>query len=115
MRKISKEEWNIDKLNGSGNPDNPSSINLDMNRNQIFWMSFSWLGTGSVQFGFFIENVPIVAHRFDHANIENDVYINSPNKPVRCEIRQIGPGVGECAQTCATVISEGSGGAWGFW
>ena len=96
--------WNIDKLDGTG----ASGITLDPTQSQIFFFDFEWLGVGSVRCGFFIGGVPYYCHRFDNANLNNSVYMSTPNLPLRYEIENDGTGADASFEhICSTVISEG--------
>lgn len=96
--------WNIDKLDGTG----ASGITLNPTQSQIFFFDFEWLGVGSVRCGFFIGGVPYYCHRFDNANLNNSVYMSTPNLPLRYEIENDGTGsAASFEQICSTVISEG--------
>jgi hypothetical protein len=76
--------WNVDKLDGSG----PSGKTLNLNACQIAFISFDWLGAGSVYVGFLIDGEPIIAHRFLHTNDSTftSPYMRVPNLPVRSDI-----------------------------
>ena len=87
---IPQSAWNIDKLNGYGS----SGINLDFTKAQIFAMDYEWLGVGRVRFGFYANGKLYYAHQETHLNELTNVYITSPNQPVRYEIRQTGAGSG---------------------
>jgi len=63
---------------------------------------------GRVRVGFVHDGAFIIAHEYYHSNILNEVYLSSPNLPVRCEIRNTGTtSGGSMGQICASVISEG--------
>jgi hypothetical protein len=103
--RIAQNQWNGDKLNGTG----LSGLNLDISKAQIFWTDVEWLGVGSVRTGFVIDGNFIVCHQFNHANVESNVYMTTATLPVRYEIENIG--VTDTSSTlkhiCNTVISEG--------
>jgi hypothetical protein len=102
--RIAQSSWNIDRLDGTG----ASSITLDFSKTQIFFFDFEWLGVGTVRFGFFVDGVPIYCHAFQHANVLTDVYMSTPNLPVRYEIENDGTGAADSIkQICSTIISEG--------
>lgn len=97
--------WNTDTLNGLG----PSGINLDLTKCQIMFIDFEWLGVGSVRMGFVINAQFVVAHVAHHANSTfTDVYMSSPNHPLRYEL--INDGTGGAAYLsciCSSVVAEG--------
>lgn len=110
---VANTAWNIDRLDGSANTTNPSGITLDIDRVQIFFMDFEWLGVGTVRCGFVIDGNFIVCHKFHHANQQptanNDTtlpYMKTACLPLRAEIESTG-GNGSMRTICSTVLSEG--------
>ena len=103
--RITQNNWNIDKCNGSG----ASNFNLDRTKTQLFTADFQWLGVGRVRAGFVHNGESVIAHEFYNSNNKPTVYWSNPNLPVRCEIRNYSAAVGTDTmdQICATVISEG--------
>lgn len=102
---ISQDNWNKDKLDGSGKSGNT----LDISKAQIFWVDFEWLGVGTVRAGFVINGQFIVCHSFDHANIIDSTYITTATLPLRYEIEALDTldVAATLKEICATVISEG--------
>lgn len=95
-------DWNIDRMDGTG----PSGVTLDTSKIQIFIIDYERLGTGRVRFGFNINGVTFYSHEFNHANINDTVYISTPNLPMRYEISST-TGTGDLSQICVSVASEG--------
>lgn len=104
--KITQTNWNLDKFDGSGGKENPSGIQLDLTKSQIFTFDFEWLGTGRVRFGFNLSGVTYYCHEVSNANNIVGVYMRHPNLPIRYEIRSIG-GNGSLMQICSSISSEG--------
>ena len=103
-RRVPQSQWNIDPCDGTG----PSGFNIDTSKTQLVYIDFQWLGVGRVRVGFVHDGAFIIAHEYYHSNILNEVYLSSPNLPVRCEIRNTGTtSGGSMGQICASVISEG--------
>lgn len=105
--------WNLDTLDGSGGVTNPSGISLKVSAVQILVIDFEWLGVGSVRVGFVFNGQIVYAHRFDCANLEQSVYMQTPNLPLRYEIDAPALGTGTLDCICGTVISEGGQSATG--
>ena len=107
--KVPQGNWNGDRLTGLGGANNPSGIELDPTKSQIFWMDVEWLGVGSVRCGFVIDGQFIVCHTFHHANLLSAVYMTTASLPLRYEITNTGAtgGASSLKQICSTVISEG--------
>ena len=103
--RVSQEDWNVDKLDGTG----ASGITLDISKSQILWMDIEWLGVGTVRIGFVIDGIFIHCHSFHHANLVPSTYITTASLPVRYEIANTGitTSVSNLKQVCSTVISEG--------
>jgi hypothetical protein len=103
--RVSQENWNGDKLDGTG----ASAFTLDISKAQIMWMDIEWLGLGSVRMGFVINGQFILCHTFHHANIIASTYITTASLPLRYEIQNTAntSGSSTLKQICSTVISEG--------
>jgi hypothetical protein len=103
-RTVNQENWNGDKLDGTG----PSGLTLDPSKAQILWMDFEWLGVGSVRCGFIINGQYIVCHTFNNANEITNVYMTTAILPVRYEIKTTTSAVAASMKSiCCSVISEG--------
>ena len=101
---VVQADWNIDKMDGTGN----SGITLDGTKSQILIIDFEWLAVGRVRIGFVYNGLPVYVHEFNHANLEAGAYMSTPNLPLRYEIENDGTGVAsELEHICGTVISEG--------
>lgn len=102
--RIAQSSWNNDTLLGTGK--SRKSLNLD--KAQIFFTDVEWLGVGSVRTGFVIDGEMIIAHQFNHANLESNVYMTTATLPVRYEIENTGitTSTSNLKQICSTVISE---------
>ena len=103
--RVSQSEWNIDKLNGSGD----SGFTLDPTKAQLSWFDFEWLGVGTVRAGFVINGKFILCHSFHHANEIDSTYMTTATLPCRYEIENLDTTTvsGQLKQSCSTVLSEG--------
>jgi hypothetical protein len=102
---VDSDNWNIDKMNGSG----ISGITLDASKANIFIIDFEWLGVGRVRTGIVAKGQVYYVHEFLNANLNNNVYMTTANLPIRYEIISNGTGnnEGELLMICSTVMSEG--------
>jgi hypothetical protein len=103
---VNQLNWNVDPCNGTG----PSGFNLQVDKTQLMWVDFQWLGVGRVRVGFVHQGSYILAHEFKaHSNTLNTVYWQQPSLPVRTEIRNTSAaiGVANLQEICSTVLSEG--------
>ena len=78
--RVPQNEFNIDKLDGTG----VSGYKLNLNKMQMLGISFSWYGAGFIDFmcrgpdGNFI-----LAHRMKQNNVNDEAYMRSGNTTVR--------------------------------
>jgi hypothetical protein len=101
---VAQSDWNMDKFDGTG----ASGITLDFSKTQILVIDYEWLGVGRVRMGFNVDGVTRYAHQFLHANKLSEVYMSTPNLPLRYELTNSGAGVASTLQCiCASVVSEG--------
>lgn len=81
--KVPQSEWNIDKMDGTGE----TGYKLDINKIQMIYMDYSWYGAGSVRFGFKDQIGEVkYCHEFVHNNIFTESYFRSGNIPARYEV-----------------------------
>lgn len=104
-RTVNQADWNVDKLDGTG----PSGLTLEVNTAQILFMDFEWLGVGTVRCGFIINGEYIICHKFQNANIIQNVYMTTAILPVRYEIENTAAtaSASSLKQICSSVLSEG--------
>ena len=100
---VSQSNWNIDKLDGTGQSGNT----LNISGSQIFFMDFQWLGVGRVRYGVFLNGTFVYAHQITNENSLNTVFMSSPNQPIRYEIINSGSVPSNLTHICSTVVSEG--------
>lgn len=103
-----QSSWSLDHLDGGDDASNPSGIDADWSKDQIFIADLQWLGVGIVRWYLNIDGVFYQFHQSNHANNLVGVYMQSPNQPLRWEIRQTGAGSGDFDYICAAVSSEGA-------
>jgi hypothetical protein len=102
--KISRNNWNGDKVDGTGD----SGYDMDLSKGQIFGMAIEWLGVGTVSFFIFNEAEPIVIHNQHHNNRVTSVYMSTPVLPIRFSIENDGTGGADQLECiCGSVASEG--------
>lgn len=106
---IPKASWSLDTLDGSGDANNPSGINLDITKVQILVIDIQALYVGRVRIGFDIDGMIIWCHEFMHANIDTAPYIQTANLPIRAGLDTIGTTVtlDKMYFICSCVLSRG--------
>jgi len=101
---VAQSAWNVDKLDGTG----ASGLTLNFTKTNIFQIDFEWLGVGRVRFGFVIDGIFYTCHQVLNSNNKTEVYMSTPNLPLRYSIENLGTGaVTSMQQICASVVSEG--------
>lgn len=61
---IPQAQWNKDEANGTG----PSSMTLDVTKDNIYWIDVQWLGAGRARFGTYYDGQRVVLHEYYHGN-----------------------------------------------
>ena len=105
LTSVGQSSWNQDSFDGSG----ASGITIDFTKFQVFVIDFLYLGGAAVRFGFVLEGVVRWAHVYYHANSADGVFVESPQQPIRYEIRSTG-GTSDFVAICSRVASEGESG-----
>ena len=104
---VLQSAWNIDRMDGTGVV-NPSGINLDTTKNQVYVIDFQWLSAGAIRFGIDIAGTIYYVHEITNLNASALPYMQTPNLPVRYRITNDGTGpIASLDQICTAVISEG--------
>ena len=98
--RVKQSNWNVNTLLDG-------EFTLDVTKTQLFYVDFQWLAVGRVRCGFVHKGVTVLAHVFDHTNVLDVAYMQNPNLPVRCEIRNSLTVSSSMEQICSTVASEG--------
>ena len=93
---VAQSDWNLNRLES-----------FDGAKFNVLAFQFLYLGGTAVRFGF-IKNGGIEwCHQYTHAGLVASTFVESPNQPIRYEIRSTG-GIGSFEQICAQIGSEGS-------
>jgi len=80
--KTAQSSFNLDRLDGTG----PSGYNIDLTKNQMFYIDYSWYGAGFIRFGVRGPDGNIVyAHKVINNNVNYQAYMRSGNLPGRYE------------------------------
>ena len=81
--RVRQDEFNIDKLDGTG----PTKNVLDIHTIQMAYIDYSWYGAGKIRFGFKDQKGHVrYVHEFIHGNFEREAYMRSGNVPARYEV-----------------------------
>jgi len=113
-----QSDWNKDTLDGSGGTSNPSGVNLNITRNNLYWIDYQNLGGGTIRWGVFNNGVRIVCHEMDMGNGGvmgnwNHNALPNPNLPICWSIvrtaNDVSTGDRYLRAYGASVWSEGKG------
>lgn len=103
---FSQEEWDIDRMDGTG----PSGVTLDMSKAQTLAIDLEWLGVGLVRVGFVFNGTTYYCHGFKHSNFSPSVYMKTANLPVRWKLENTSTTLTESrAQAICTSVSSEAG------
>ncbi len=80
---------------------------LDWSKTNLCLVDFQWLGVGRVRFGLNLSGITYFFAEHSGTGHLDNVYMVSPNQPIRYEIRSSG-GAGQFNQICSQVSIEGS-------
>jgi len=100
---ITQANWNLDKMDGTG----PSGYTLDLNKQNIWIISYQWLGSGRILFGLDIDGKICYVHQILNANVLSTMYSQSATLPLRYEIKNTGSTSSTMEITCMSIVSEG--------
>jgi len=82
--------------------------NFNWSNTNLLMIDYQWLGVGRMRFGFNLSGQTIYFAEYNCANNDPNVYMSSPNQPIRYEIRQLGVGSGYFDMICSQVSTEGA-------
>ena len=96
--KVPQSQW-FDPLDGTG----PSGYNLDLTKNQMWFIDYSWYGAGVARFGLRTTGGAIAyVYAFQSNNIQYQAYMRSGNLPSRYESN----GQGNITSLYSTITSS---------
>ncbi len=111
---IDQQNWNVDKLDGTG----ISQFNIDITKVNVYWIDYQWLGAGRVRFGVFgADGSRIVAHQFENAGQNPLPYMRTGTLPSGyANINTAITGAtSELRVVCTGVYTEGTYEDYTFW
>jgi hypothetical protein len=82
--------------------------NINWTNTNLITVDYQWLGVGRMRFGLNLSGQTFYLTEHNCANNEPNVYMSSPNQPIRYEIRQVGVGSGYLDMICSQVSTEGA-------
>lgn len=106
VTKVSQSSWNVDSYDGTG----VSSLELAVDKLNLYWIDYAWLGAGQVRFGIYSgDGTRHVLHRFENAGASVVPYMKRGNLPFRLEISnsQGTASPSRLTLTCAAIKNDG--------
>lgn len=105
---IYQSDWNQDTADGSGGSSNPSGMNLDITKDNIYWIDVQWLGAGRVRYGTYYNGTRVTLHEHYHGNTSPYPLTQTASLPVCISMANTGS-VGSSSQIkswCQAVYAE---------
>ena len=82
---FARDEWNVDRLDGTG----PSGITADPTAIQHMTIEFEWYGAGQIEWNFVIDNNKYPVHKIQHANTHDHPWAAKAALPIRVELTNV--------------------------
>jgi len=98
--------YNLTMANWNNDIVDPNDI--DWSLTQLLFVDYQWLGVGRVRFGLVLKGKIVYFGESNGTNNLADVYMSSPNKPIRYDIHQVGSGTGSFEMICSQISTEGA-------
>lgn len=108
--RIAQSFWSGDKINGAGGQGNLSQFDINLSKENLYWIDYAWLGAGIARAGVYADDgARIICHIFRNANNNSTPYMAEANLPLRWEIynTETTASPSRLKITCASVITEG--------
>jgi hypothetical protein len=90
---IPQTEFNRDRVNGTGGVFNNSLMNLDLTKDNIYWIDVQWHGAGRVRFGTYFNGDRIVMHEYLHGNKFDTPMTQTASLPISYTVENISASV----------------------
>lgn len=90
---IAQSSFSRDKVNGALGATNPSGMNLDLSKDNIYWIDIQWHGAGRARFGTYHNGQRVVMHEYYHNNRYPLPMTQSASLPVCYSIQNTNAGV----------------------
>jgi hypothetical protein len=103
---VSQNDFNGDKVDGTGS----SGLTLDLTKQNLFYIDFSWLGTNIIRFCVVIDGQLIILHQMNNANVISEPWSQTGQLPIRSEIFNSATSASQTdlVLTCCAVFTSGS-------
>lgn len=103
--RTAQEDWNLDKLDGTG----ISGVTLDLSKAQFLVIDYVWQGVGKIRWGFDLNGQIVYFHDEVFANVSAVPFVSTPTLPVKLEIMNTAGTAAtyDMREICTSVVSEG--------
>jgi len=65
---VAQSAWNKDTLDGTGGDKNPSGMNINVSKQNTYWVDYQFIGGGRTRWGVFYKGERIICHEMYHHN-----------------------------------------------
>jgi len=87
-RAVPQSQWNLDTMDGSNGPKNPSGYLLVPTKMQMVCVQWTWYGAGFIDWMLRgPEGKYVTCHRLRNNNLNNEAWMRAGNLPVRYEVQ----------------------------
>ena len=76
------DNFNGDRVNGSRTTQNRSQLDLDLSKDNIYWIDVQWHGAGRIRFGTYNNGQRLVIHEYYHSNRYSEPMSATASLPV---------------------------------
>ena len=105
--RVAQADWSEDILDGSGDADNKSGVNLNITNINLYWVDYEWLGSGRIRWGIFVNGQRVTCHVYNHA--ASSAWAKYGNYPISFENENTGAAgsISQMRVICTAVHTEG--------
>ena len=102
---VRQSDFNTDVGDGTG----MSGYTFDPQKVNIFFISYQWLGAGSVWMGLIVDGQKVPFHHWRHSNLYDNPYIGRAALPIRFEVESTNntTNIGTTRQICSSTQVSG--------
>ncbi len=111
---VSQENWNRDKLDGTG----LSGHTIDITKINVWWLDYQWLGAGRARFGIYLpDGTRLVCHEFHNAGLNPLPFMRTGTLPISTE--NVNTGItgssSELRTVCLSAYTEANFSDYAYW
>ncbi len=108
--RIPQSLWSHDRVDGEGGELNQSLLNIDVSKQNVYWIDYQWHGAGITRFGTFLPSGKrIILHTVEHSNMASTPYMGTGTLPIRisCKNSALSASPSRIKLTSCSLFKEG--------